>query len=298
MEVMYTNADQLLNKMHDLEVHIHTRRPDIIVVTEVIPKAQSNPIPKACLVVKGFTEFLNFDCDLCGTSQQGRGIAVYVKEGMKAFEVKSHTSYRDQLWLRIELNKYEHLLLGAIYRSPSLKLEDTVPEIIDSMQKAASYNPPYLIICGDFNIKNIDWKDERCLPGASLQESAFLQGIKDCLLFQHITECTRFRLGHRPQTLDLLFSNEEDIVQDTCFLPGLGLSDHISIHFSIACGRNDRKEGNIIYKDWNQADYMRMNNCINACDLENAIEDKNVQEAWNMISNTLEEIVLLVVPEK
>ena len=229
--MMYTNADQLLNKMHFLEVHVSSREPDILVITEVIPKAQKNPIPRSCLALKGYTEFFNFRCDLCGIAQQGRGIAVYVKQGLKAYEEKCHGTYRDQLWVKLILDNQEHVLIGAIYRSPSASLEDTVPDLISVMSKAVHSNPPYLIICGDFNIKAIDWKLERYLPGAPPITAAFLQGVKDNLLFQHVLDSTRFRDGQNPQILDLIFSNEENIVQDIEFLPGLGHSDTYQFSF-------------------------------------------------------------------
>ena len=37
LKCIYTNADQLLNKIEDV--------PDMTMITEVIPKAQKNPIP-------------------------------------------------------------------------------------------------------------------------------------------------------------------------------------------------------------------------------------------------------------
>ena len=43
LKVYYTNADQLLNKMMDLKVHIYDRQPDVMVVTEVIPKLRPTP---------------------------------------------------------------------------------------------------------------------------------------------------------------------------------------------------------------------------------------------------------------
>ena len=41
---LYLNADQLLNKMEDLQAMIAEKALDMIIVTEVIPKAQKHPI--------------------------------------------------------------------------------------------------------------------------------------------------------------------------------------------------------------------------------------------------------------
>ena len=37
---MYSNVDQLLNKMEDLKALISNKKPDIVLLTEIIPKAQ------------------------------------------------------------------------------------------------------------------------------------------------------------------------------------------------------------------------------------------------------------------
>ena len=47
LKVLYTNADQLINKRDDLSMKIAGNEPDLIMVTEVIPKAQALPISPA-----------------------------------------------------------------------------------------------------------------------------------------------------------------------------------------------------------------------------------------------------------
>jgi exonuclease III len=57
---MYSNVDQLLNKVEDLKVLITTNEPDIMLLTEVIPKAQKNEIHKAQITMPGYEKFVNF----------------------------------------------------------------------------------------------------------------------------------------------------------------------------------------------------------------------------------------------
>lgn len=57
----------------------------------------------------------------------------------------------------------------------------------------------------------------------------------DYLLYQHITEPTRYRLGTEPHILDLVLMNEEQMVDNVTYLHGLGKSDHICIVFNMAC---------------------------------------------------------------
>ena len=53
LKFFYTNADQFVNERDDLLARIADDEPDIILITEVIPKSQSNPIAPALLSIDG-----------------------------------------------------------------------------------------------------------------------------------------------------------------------------------------------------------------------------------------------------
>jgi len=87
-KVLYTNIDQLLNKRDDLLMKIAYSLPDIILITEVIPKAHTNPIDEVRLSIPGFNVFLNFYATLRNLgSSNFRGIAIYVSNTIVATEV-------------------------------------------------------------------------------------------------------------------------------------------------------------------------------------------------------------------
>ena len=73
--MFYTNANQALNKKEDLLVMISVDKPHIIILTEVIPKAQINPIPLSQLAIPGYNFYVNFDYNVGKLGQ--RGIIVY-----------------------------------------------------------------------------------------------------------------------------------------------------------------------------------------------------------------------------
>jgi len=58
---------------------ISVDKPDIIILTEVIPKAQSNPIPLPQLAIPGYNYYVHFDYDASGLGKSGkRGVIVYL----------------------------------------------------------------------------------------------------------------------------------------------------------------------------------------------------------------------------
>ncbi len=51
-------------------------------------------------------------------------------------------------------------------------------------------------------------------------------------LFQHITECTRYREVLNPSILDLILTNMEGMVNDIQYSPPLGKNDHVCLVFN------------------------------------------------------------------
>ena len=67
------------------------------------------------------------------------------------------------------------------------------------------------------------------------QHTDILECARDCYLFQHGMQPTRFRDGQEPSTLDLVFTNEENMVNNISYSSGLGTSDHLIITFQFIC---------------------------------------------------------------
>ena len=63
IKILYTNADQLPNKKDDLLQLIAGNEPDVIMMTEVIPKQQKHLIPSSLLHINDYTQYLSFDVE-------------------------------------------------------------------------------------------------------------------------------------------------------------------------------------------------------------------------------------------
>ena len=69
-----------------------------------------------------------------------------------------------------------------------------------------------MLVMGDFNFKEIDWENLESTENENRISSLFLEGIKDTYFFQHCKESTRYRENQVPSLLDLIFTNEENMV--------------------------------------------------------------------------------------
>ena len=59
----------------------------------------------------------------------------------------------------------------------------------------------------------------------------FIESIRDSFLFQHVTEPTCIRENNEPSILDLIFTNEEEMVSDIQYESSLGIGDHLILSF-------------------------------------------------------------------
>ena len=85
MKVLYTNADQFLNKRDHLLVHIAGNTPDIIVISEMLPKAPQAVINLSLITLPGYHNYLNFDPDNYNpTLTNIRGVGIFVHHKLQA----------------------------------------------------------------------------------------------------------------------------------------------------------------------------------------------------------------------
>ena len=238
LKILYTNADQFINKRNDLEMFNANDQPDIMLITEIIPKNQVNPITQALLDIEGYKCYLNFNPDECNLGASGiRGVCIYSKIALNVIEVEfSIEGCRDHAWIEIPIGKGDSILCGCIYRTQSNDFDlngcaQSTKGITDLIRTAYQRNTN-LLIAGDFNYKNIDW-DNDYAPSGQKHILDFIEALQNCYLFQHVTEPTRYRDNERSNILDLILSSEEGMVQDLSYHPPIGESDHVCLTFNL-----------------------------------------------------------------
>ena len=112
------------------------------------------------------------------------------------------------------------------------------------------------------------------------EEYAFVEAIRDSYLFQHITEPTRGRGSTEPHILDLVFMNEEGMVENINHQSPLGKSDHCVIECDFNCNSEEHQRS---YKKYyyDKGDYEGMRNDLNI-DWEDYLgQDDDIETQWN-----------------
>ena len=227
--------------------------PDVIIITEVIPKAQLLPLSLAIFTLDGYRTYLNFDPTIPRLGARGiRGLCIFIKNELQCLPFEtSPTVNAESLSLHIPLQGSDSLLLGAVYRSPNSCLRASTTEVCDLMKEISKSSATHILLTGDFNYPEIDWKTTSCLLPQDQPNNMFIDALNDCFFTQRIRQATPYRLGVDPSILDLVLSNEEGMVNNVCCQPGLGSSDHLILTFSIVwytyCPSSKRTQDKKIY---------------------------------------------------
>ena len=81
----------------------------------------------------------------------------------------------------------------------------------------------------------IPWESNTTTVGEEHKVTKFQECIRDTFWFQHVKHPTRVCQGNALSVLDLIFFNEENMVENVNFLSSLGKSDHLVLFFNLVC---------------------------------------------------------------
>ena len=153
-------------------------------------------------------------------------------------------------------------------------------------------NPSHLFTYGDFNFKGIDWELQE---GTSEEEKKFVKAFQDSFLYQHVDQNTRFRRGQKPNLLDLMITNEPDIINNIEYLPPIGASDHLCLKANLKVNA-DKHTPPLNYRYYN-GDYTGMNDELKAVKWHEIMENKSAEQSFEIFSNILNETMTKYIPK-
>ena len=90
--------------------------------------------------------------------------------------------------------------------------------------------------------------------------------------------------------------NEQDLIEDIQYLPGLGLSDHLCLEFSFRCYCQYYTSVNKPRFNLHSVDFTTMCQLISNVDWEDALNPFDLHNAWDYFSATFNDIVLKCIP--
>ena len=295
LKCFYTNADQLKNKMTELQVRIGDVMPHIIGITEVKPKSSTYQCKTAECSLDDIGEYEMFS----NIDKEGRGMILYIQKLLPVTEVKMSTNFCENIFVKIRLNNHDSLLVGLIYRSPSCQDEEGNSRLRELISEATSKGHTHLLLMGDFNYPGIDW-DKWITSGdrTDSKEYKFLECVQDNFLYQHVIKPTRWRGDDTPNTLDLILTNEENMVTGLEYQSPLGKGDHCVLRFDFECYTQIHSSSRKV-KCYNKANYDDINREISSYDWDAVLtEDEDINIMWDRFKGKIKDIENRHVPTR
>ncbi len=154
----------------------------------------------------------------------------------------------------------------------------------------------HIAIGGDFNHPELDWINGRATKGPDHKSSVFLEATRDSFLFQHVQHPTHYRSDQTPTTIDLLFTNEDNMLSDLHHNAPLGKSHHVSLTFDLRCYFQQQEQTRDQYQYY-KGNYEEMRSHFDSLDLPAKMFNKSAEECWNLIDHHLRELQRLFVPK-
>ena len=284
--IIYSNVDSLLNKRDELKDMICTYNPDIIQLTEVLPKYIKDKATdfSTDFHIEGFNLYLNKD--------PKRGIAMYIKSSLDAsiIEVKN-CDLVETLCLSLTMNN-KNIFLGCIYKSPSYDKNQTTKELIELLNSFQICKYDKFLLTGDFNYPNIDWTEKVNVKDI---DKELINCIDDLFLQQMVTEPTRNILGQKCNILDLIFTNDELFVNNIEHIAPLGSSDHDVLIISIDLPKVSIDPPKPRY-NFKKTNFKGLKKHLSTIDWTK-LDTLNVDESWSFFTDILHTSFNLFVPK-
>jgi hypothetical protein len=284
---MFSNVDTFQGeKLSELKQRLDLleRKPKVIAISEVKPKNFRFERSISEYNIAGY-EMITLNLN---KEDNGRGMIVYIDSSIKYSPISIDTEFLECICVEFQLKNNDKLLLASVYRSPSSSDENN-SNFYELLKKLSRSKYSHLLIFGDMNYPFIDWVSTSSEKGPGDVNYEFLETIRDCYLHQHILEPTRGRGEAKPTTIDLLFSNEEGMVDNIEIQPPLGKSDHSVITFDFRGYVENQNKNKVRYK-YDKADYKEMHKILDI-DWKKLLSDKCIDEQWSLFTSRLSEAV-------
>ena len=293
LRCLYTNTDTLTNKLTELEHFCSMNKIDLIAITETIPKGNSDCV-NLKFVLEGYSTLQN---------NLGRGVCLFYKNNLTVNEVvDSGLLPFSNIFCKIKTSTDDKFTLGLVYRSPNASLEENDILIHNLNYLASKLNPTKdkLLLLGDFNLPNINWTEESCSNDNEHINSKFLKFVHENYLTQFINKPTHHRAEQTPTLIDLILSNDKDLVSEVNHYAPLGLSHHDVITFTLVCNHEIVDLPPITKHMLDKGDYDNLRKYLGGIEWDTLLSssDNDVDIIWNKVENEINTAKDKFIPTK
>ncbi|CAB4021357.1 Hypothetical predicted protein, partial [Paramuricea clavata] len=185
----------------------------------------------------------------------GGGVMLAVKNSIQTLRRKDLEGDAEIVLCELRPEARRKILAVVFYRPPNSNL-DHLKELKKSLRHASQFNFDQIIICGDFNLPDIDWSTGIASSSESLH-NYFTKFVKDNYLWQLVNFPTR-----NNNILDLILTNIPDKIHNLHGYDDIISTDHKLIGFDLDLRVPKKPDIKRSVYNFKRADWSSLNNSL------------------------------------
>jgi Endonuclease-reverse transcriptase len=164
------------------------------------------------------------------------------------------------------------------------------------LSKAVEYTgQSKLLLMGDFNYPDIDNENYSVNAGEDSAPFRFFTMTQDLFLLQHETENTRMRLRNSPSLIDLIFTNEDNLIKKMNYEAPVGKCNHVSLTFtSMTCIAQDKTDSSKL--NYWKGNYGEIKNELSKTVWSSLLQENDIEGGWSEVKNLLLHLSTKYIP--
>ena len=193
----------------------------------------------------------------------------------------------------------ETMGIGGVYRSPNNSIENN-QKVWSIIKKATEKYKENVLIVGDFNCKEIDWKTSTTnIANVNNVNNLLLDIIRECYMYLHqsIEENTRARGGDTPSLIDLVFTFDTKYIENIEYLSSLGKSDHsvIRLDYITKCRKKSYAMKKMLF---DKANFDEIRAYLDIIEWDTLFLNTSVQQKWDIFDEKIKDCEAKFIPTK
>ena len=187
----------------------------------------------------------------------------------------------------------EKIVLASVHRSPNSSPDNSnnISISLEILLRRFSLN---LLVVGDFNYPRIDWEHYSTTSSPNNLNCKFLECTRDCFFEQFTSEPTRGKGSSQPTLIDLVLTNNPDIINKVKLDAPLGKSDHSVVE--IIMENVLLTENKKFILNYNKGNYEEMKSLFNQNFVIKSENCENVNDQYDMLLDLLHEAINKYIP--
>ena len=272
------NSRSILPKRNDLFAYLSSHKVDILAIVETF---LDSTILDAEVCLPSYVVFRR------DRTRHGGGVLLMVREDLQVSQRPDLDLFCDELlWLEV-VTSLGPLLFGVYYHPPSQSVSDLL-SLNNCLLSIAKYP---IILCGDFNVPNIDWSTG--FPTTSCSASTILcELVHDNHLHQMVHSPTR-----QHNILDLVLTNSPDIVTNVYLSDNLPFTDHDAVEFSLSMLVPSQSSCRRVLYNYKKADLSGLIETLSHVPWNTIETADSIESSWSMFKDLFLTAVDSFVPK-